>query len=256
MTKCKCGWTTNWSQPPRTGLAKCRSFNIIGWGRVLLTQTSLRLADALSCALPRVPHFGVRMYVYAGCIYHPFVHWKTFQVQIACTCTCTPAAYTIQLYAGEQMYSRTLVHWDGDDATPLHIEVDPQRRRLGRREADFALQAREECTRLKRNQSAWFLDFAVEYCPTTWASGVGTGGRLDATGCACDAGPAKTETAARHAHALRQEGETTMRLMPCAIRVTRSCAHLHMHLHVTGTPAAGTTPPMPCFALKTRLMKQ
>ena len=35
-------------------------FNIIGGGRGFLTQTSLRLAaDALSCALPRVPHFGI-----------------------------------------------------------------------------------------------------------------------------------------------------------------------------------------------------
>jgi hypothetical protein len=35
-------------------------FNITGWGAEgHLPQTSLRLtADALSCALPRVPHFG------------------------------------------------------------------------------------------------------------------------------------------------------------------------------------------------------
>jgi hypothetical protein len=41
---------------------KCRSFIIssVG-GRRLLIQTSLRLAaDALSCALPRVPHLGPR----------------------------------------------------------------------------------------------------------------------------------------------------------------------------------------------------
>jgi hypothetical protein len=32
------------------------------------------------------------------------------------------------------------VHWGCDYATALNIEVDPQRRRFGRRESDFALQ--------------------------------------------------------------------------------------------------------------------
>jgi hypothetical protein len=32
------------------------------------------------------------------------------------------------------------VHWGYDYATSLNIEVDPQRRRFGRRKSDFALQ--------------------------------------------------------------------------------------------------------------------
>jgi hypothetical protein len=37
------------------------------------------------------------------------------------------------------------VHWGCDYATTLNIEVDPQRRRCGRREYDSALQKLEEC---------------------------------------------------------------------------------------------------------------
>jgi len=47
------------------------------------------------------------------------------------------------------------VHWGCDYATALDIEVDPQRRRFGCRESDFALPALEECRRLKRNESDW-----------------------------------------------------------------------------------------------------
>jgi hypothetical protein len=35
--------------------------------------------------------------------------------------------------------ARGSVHWGFYYATTLHIEVDPQRRRFGRRESDFAL---------------------------------------------------------------------------------------------------------------------
>jgi len=44
--------------------------------------------------------------------------------------------------------------------------------------------------------------------------------------------------------ALRDEGEGTLRLMQCVLRVARSCAHLKMYLHVAGAPAAGAPPPM------------
>ena len=37
------------------------------------------------------------------------------------------------------------MHWGGYYATAVDIEVDPQRRRFGRRESDFALQRLEEC---------------------------------------------------------------------------------------------------------------
>jgi len=37
------------------------------------------------------------------------------------------------------------VHWGCDYATALNIEVDPQRRRLGRHESDLALQILVEC---------------------------------------------------------------------------------------------------------------
>jgi hypothetical protein len=37
------------------------------------------------------------------------------------------------------------VHWGCDYATARNIEVDPQRRRFGRRESDFALQTLIEC---------------------------------------------------------------------------------------------------------------
>ena len=36
--------------------------------------------------------------------------------------------------------ARWSVHWECDYATALNIDVDPQRRRFGRRESDFALQ--------------------------------------------------------------------------------------------------------------------
>jgi hypothetical protein len=48
------------------------------------------------------------------------------------------------------------VHWGCDYATSLKIEVDPQRRRVGRRESDFALQRMVDCRRLYRNESDWF----------------------------------------------------------------------------------------------------
>ena len=40
------------------------------------------------------------------------------------------------------------MHWCGDYATTLNIEVDPQCRCFGRRESDFALQRLEECRAL------------------------------------------------------------------------------------------------------------
>ena len=51
--------------------------------------------------------------------------------------------------------SRGSVHRGCDYATPLNIEVDPQRRRFGRRESDFALQALIEgcAAKLERNES-------------------------------------------------------------------------------------------------------
>ena len=36
--------------------------------------------------------------------------------------------------------ARGSVHWGWDDATIVDIKVDPQRRRFGRSESDFALQ--------------------------------------------------------------------------------------------------------------------
>ena len=41
------------------------------------------------------------------------------------------------------------MHWGGYYATALDIEVDPVRRRFGRRETDFALQRLEECYALE-----------------------------------------------------------------------------------------------------------
>ena len=41
--------------------------------------------------------------------------------------------------------ARGSVHWGCYYATALDIEVDPQRRRFGRRESDFALQRLVEC---------------------------------------------------------------------------------------------------------------
>jgi len=46
------------------------------------------------------------------------------------------------------------MHWGCDCATALNIEVDPQRRRFGRRESDFTLQALIEGRAAKRNMSA------------------------------------------------------------------------------------------------------
>jgi hypothetical protein len=40
----------------------------------------------------------------------------------------------------EKGSARGSVHWGCHYATTLEIEVDPQRRRFGRRESDFALQ--------------------------------------------------------------------------------------------------------------------
>ena len=51
---------------------------------------------------------------------------------------------------------RGSVHWGCYYATALDIEVDPQCRRFGRRESDFALQRLEECrVCLYRNDSDW-----------------------------------------------------------------------------------------------------
>ena len=41
------------------------------------------------------------------------------------------------------------MHWGCHYATDLDIEVDPQRRRFGRRESDFALQRLVECRALE-----------------------------------------------------------------------------------------------------------
>ena len=41
------------------------------------------------------------------------------------------------------------MHWGCYYATALDIEVDPQCRRFGRRESDFALQRLEECRALE-----------------------------------------------------------------------------------------------------------
>jgi len=50
------------------------------------------------------------------------------------------------LKEGEKKGSaRGSVHCGGDYATSLNIEVDPQRRRFGRRKSDFALQKLVEC---------------------------------------------------------------------------------------------------------------
>jgi hypothetical protein len=45
----------------------------------------------------------------------------------------------------EKGSARGSVHWGCDYATSLDIEVDPQRRRFGRRESDFAHQRLVEC---------------------------------------------------------------------------------------------------------------
>ena len=44
------------------------------------------------------------------------------------------------------------VHWGGYYATALDIEVDPYRRRFGRRESDFALQRLEEFRALEKER--------------------------------------------------------------------------------------------------------
>ena len=41
----------------------------------------------------------------------------------------------------EKGSARRSVHWGCDEATAIDIEVDPQRRRFGSRESDFALQS-------------------------------------------------------------------------------------------------------------------
>jgi hypothetical protein len=41
------------------------------------------------------------------------------------------------------------VDWGGHCVAPVCVKVDPQRRRFGRREADFALQRLEECRALE-----------------------------------------------------------------------------------------------------------
>jgi hypothetical protein len=41
------------------------------------------------------------------------------------------------------------VYWGCDYDTSVDVEVDPQRRRFGRRESDFALQRLEECRALE-----------------------------------------------------------------------------------------------------------
>jgi hypothetical protein len=45
--------------------------------------------------------------------------------------------------------ARGSVHWGCYYATALDIEVDPQRRRFGRSESDFAFQRLEECRALE-----------------------------------------------------------------------------------------------------------
>jgi hypothetical protein len=73
------------------------------------------------------------------------------------------------------------------------------------------------------------------------ACGVGSGGRLDATGCACGAGPAAAGAAERLAN-MRCElgGQGPLRLIWCAHRAFRNGAHLRT-FH-TGQKYAGTTP--------------
>jgi hypothetical protein len=53
------------------------------------------------------------------------------------------------------------VDWGGHYAAPLCVQLDPQRRRFGRREADFALQRLEEAARLNRNDSDEFCCTSV-----------------------------------------------------------------------------------------------
>ena len=50
---------------------------------------------------------------------------------------------------GEEGSARGNVHWGYDYATALNIEVDPHRRRFGRRKSDFALQVLVECRALE-----------------------------------------------------------------------------------------------------------
>ena len=76
------------------------------------------------------------------------------------------------------------------------------------------------------------------------------GGRLAATGCACDAGPANTGTAAKLTHmifGLRGRGRVTNAVC------TQSCQELCTSQDVSPrrgrAGCRGTTPPMFCFAL-------
>jgi hypothetical protein len=55
----------------------------------------------------------------------------------------------------EKGSARGSVHWGCYYATALDIEVDPQRRRLGRRESDLFFSDRKNAERLKRNESDW-----------------------------------------------------------------------------------------------------
>jgi hypothetical protein len=59
---------------------------------------------------------------------------------------------------GKKGSTRGSVHWGCDYATAVDVEVDPQRRRFGRRESDFALQAWEKAARRKRNLSELSCD--------------------------------------------------------------------------------------------------
>ena len=52
----------------------------------------------------------------------------------------------------EERDARGGVDRRSENATPVDVEIDPHRRRLGRRQTDFALQAIVECRR-KRNES-------------------------------------------------------------------------------------------------------
>jgi len=65
------------------------------------------------------------------------------------TSECRGEGDCVKEGGGEEGSSSGRVHWGCHYATALDIEVDPQRRRFGRRESDFALQRLVVCRALE-----------------------------------------------------------------------------------------------------------
>jgi hypothetical protein len=71
------------------------------------------------------------------------------------------------------------VHWGCYYATALDIEVDPQRRRFGCRESDFALQRLVECRALETKPSDCVaMTFQLRAVFSSWLLKILAAGRL------------------------------------------------------------------------------